>query len=140
MPLLIDYQCASRGTRAEQWARQPVASHSTCAACGATAHRRFSGAALLAEAPTSSVPPAPTAGHSCAEHRGVPGSCTLTPTASRMLAARASGDSRAVDRELARQETAIAAGTLDPKAPVSSASPAHHSTRAPDAGGAEGAK
>lgn len=131
MPMLIDYQCASCGTRAEQWARQPVAPQSTCAACGATAHRRFSGAALLAEAPTSAAPPAPTGGHSCADHRGVPGSCTLTPTASRMLAARASGDPRAVDRELARQETAIAAGTLDPKAPVTTASPAHHNTQAP---------
>jgi hypothetical protein len=49
-----------------------------------------------------------------------------------MLAARASGDPRAVERELARQETAIAAGILDPKSPVTTASPAHHGTRSPD--------
>lgn len=132
MPILIDYHCGSCGTQSEQWVHRPVAAQSTCGACGAIAHRRFSAAALLAEAPTSAAPTAPAGGHSCADHRGVPGSCTLTPTASRMLSARASGDQRAVDRELARQESAIAAGTLDPKAPVTSASPAHHNAQSPD--------
>lgn len=128
MPILVDYRCASCGTQSEQLARQPVPSESTCSACGALARRRFSAAALLAKTSTSEAPAAPVGNHSCADHRGVPGSCTLTPAASRMLTARASNDQRAVERELARQETAIAAGTLDPEAPVTTASPAHQST------------
>lgn len=124
MPILVDYRCGSCDTQTERWAHQPVASQSTCGVCGATAHRRFSGAALLAEAQTPGETAAAVRGHSCVDHMGVPGSCTLTPTASRMLTARASGDQRAIERELSRQETAIAAGILDPKLPVTATSPA----------------
>jgi hypothetical protein len=42
----------------------------------------------------------------------------LVPTAARMLAARARGDNRAIEREIAYQERAISEGTLSPSAPV----------------------
>ncbi|MHA6797574.1 hypothetical protein ACVGVM_29310 (plasmid) [Pseudonocardia bannensis] len=42
----------------------------------------------------------------------IPGSCVLAPTVSRMLAAR--GDNQVLDREIAYEEKAIVAGTLDP--------------------------
>ncbi|MDQ4119605.1 MAG: hypothetical protein M3235_21990, partial [Actinomycetota bacterium] len=60
-------------------------------------------------------------GGGCAEFAGVPGTCALVPTAARMLAAKARGDRRAEEREIAHQESAIAAGTLDPSGSLTTA-------------------
>jgi len=122
MPVLVDYRCTGCRHDNERWATHPIDLTVDCARCGSPARRRYSAAALIG----SSVPPASSASTSCADHAGVPGSCSLTGPAARMLAARASGDNRRIDTELSRQETAVADGSLNPRAPIIAASPAHH--------------
>lgn len=122
--ILVDYFCETCGHTAERWVTRPVATTTDCVRCDGTARRRF-GAPTLMGAPAQSA--AVSERHSCVDHAGVPGSCTLSPTAARMLAARARGDQRAVDTEYGRQEKAIAEGTLDPRASVTTSSPAHRS-------------
>jgi hypothetical protein len=126
MKILVDYVCAACGITDEHWMRRPVEDSVDCRACGGTAQRRF-GVGMLVGSTSPARPPEPRAGgsSSCAGHAGVPGSCVLVPTAARALAARARGDNRALDAELASQQRAIAAGTLDPSAPVTTPSPAH---------------
>lgn len=118
MAVLVEYRCPACGARTERWAAHPVPALADCARCAQPARRRFGGA-LLAAGGSTGPPSDPVGdGGGCAEVSGVPGTCTLVPTAARMLAARARRDGRALEREVARQETAIAAGTLDPSGPL----------------------
>ncbi|HET6502910.1 MAG TPA: zinc ribbon domain-containing protein [Amycolatopsis sp.] len=127
MKILVDYVCGACGRTDEHWMPRPVDDSVDCRACGGAARRRFGVGMLVGSAtparPAGTAEPAGAA--SCAGHAGVPGSCVLVPTAARALAARARGDNRALDAELAGQQRAIAAGTLDPGAPVTTPSPAH---------------
>jgi putative FmdB family regulatory protein len=118
MAVLVDYRCRDCGVRTEYWVSCPAPDEATCARCGRQARRQF-GAALLtgASEPTGREPRAAGAG-GCGHAPDIPGVCSLTPTAARMLTARARGDNRALEREIAYQESAINAGTLDPTASV----------------------
>lgn len=121
MPVLVDYRCPDCGTLTECWVTHPPPASTGCARCGRQARRRFGGALLTGRdgsdrSVVAGSGTAPSGG--CAHDSGVPGTCTLVPTAARMLSARARGDHRAEDREIAHQERAIAAGTLDPSGPL----------------------
>lgn len=136
MAVLVDYRCDC-GARTEHWAVRPVPDEAACGRCGCLARRQFGGALLTgAPEPTPREPAVGGAG-ACGHAPDVPGVCTLTPTAARMLTARARRDHRALEREIAYQESAIKAGTLDPNASVvttfAGGPPA--STPAPPAGG-----
>ncbi len=117
MPILVEYRCPDCDWRTELWAGHPLPALAECARCAHPARRQFGGALL-----TRSAAPAPTPdvtdGGRCGHGAGVPATCTLIPTAARMLSARARGDNRALDREIAHQESAIEAGTLDPAGPL----------------------
>jgi hypothetical protein len=120
MRVLADYACPACGQRTEHWVERPIPTTRACPACDGPARRRFTLAALGSSA---------TEGHDTRqtghEHAAVPGGCVLSPTAARALSARARGDNRALDRELAHQESAIRDGRLDPRRSPVTASPAH---------------
>lgn len=109
MAILIEYACTSCQRSRDYWCPQPIPTTQACD-CGGTARRRFS-ARLLSGAGTPQNDQAAPAEHT----HSLPGTCTLTPTASRMFQARANNDNRAIEQEIAHQEAAIQAGTLDPK-------------------------
>lgn len=117
MAILVEYRCPDCDWRTERWADHPLPALADCARCARPARRRFGGA-LLARSPAPPAPSAPASPGGCGHGAGVPGTCTLIPTAARMLSARSHGDNRALDREIAHQESAIRAGTLDPAGPV----------------------
>ena len=87
----------------------PAPSVRSCPACGAEAHRRFGGALLrgvsgpAAKAPVETPP-------LCQTNPSVPGLCHMIPSAARSWAARARGDNRTLERELARQESSLSSG------------------------------
>lgn len=118
MPILVEYRCPDCDWRTERWVEHPLPSLSACARCARPARRQFGGALLARSAAPAAAASPPAASGGCGHGAGVPGTCTLTPTAARMLSARARGDNRALDREIAYQESAIKAGTLDPAGPV----------------------
>ncbi len=121
MPVLVDYRCGDCGGLTEWWVSHPPPASTGCARCGQPARRRFGGALLTGDGgpdrPIAAGSAPPSSGR-CGHDAGVPGTCTLVPTAARMLSARARGDNRALDREIAHQERAIFAGTLDPSGPL----------------------
>lgn len=113
MAVLVQYRCPDCGRDSDHWVVSPVPARAECTECAGPARRRFGGALLRGAGPLSNPTSAASgSGHACTPD--VPGTCTLVPTAARMLAARARGDSRAVDLEAARQTRAISEGTLDP--------------------------
>ncbi|MCE3554454.1 zinc ribbon domain-containing protein [Pseudonocardia sp. RS11V-5] len=112
MAVLVQYRCRDCGRDGDHWVSPPVPAQAECPACAGPARRRFGGALLRGAGP-GPAPAQQDTGHACTPD--VPGTCTLVPTAARMLAARARGDNRAIDRESERQTRAIAEGTLDPK-------------------------
>ncbi|WP_214370011.1 zinc ribbon domain-containing protein [Pseudonocardia sp. H11422] len=116
MGVLVDYRCRDCGVRTEHWVARPVPDEAACGRCGAPARRQFGGALLTGAPEPKPVEPRISGASGCGHGAGVPGTCTLTPTAARMLTARARGDNRALEREIAYQEKAIKAGTLDPNA------------------------
>ncbi|NMH95934.1 zinc ribbon domain-containing protein [Pseudonocardia acidicola] len=118
MGVLVDYRCRGCGARTEHWVARPVPAEAACGRCGAPARRQFGGALLTGAPEPRPVEPRTGSGGACGHAPGIPGTCTLTPTAARMLTARARGDNRALEREIAYQEKAIKAGTLDPNASV----------------------
>ncbi|MHA6793441.1 zinc ribbon domain-containing protein [Pseudonocardia bannensis] len=118
MGVLVDYRCRDCGVRTEHWVARPVPDEAACGRCGSPARRQFGGALLTGAPEPKLVEPQMSGTGACGHAPGVPGTCTLTPTAARMLTARARGDNRALEREIAYQEKAIKAGTLDPNASV----------------------
>jgi len=121
MAMLVDYRCGDCGGLTERWVSHPPPESTGCARCGRPARRRFGGALLTGDGgPDRAVAAGsgPPSSGACGHDAGVPGTCTLVPTAARMLSARARGDNRALDREMAHQERAISAGTLDPSGPL----------------------
>lgn len=118
MAVLIEYRCQDCGVRSERWATRPVPDKTVCTQCGRAARRLFGGALLTGAPEPARSEPRADGGGACGHAPEVPGVCTLTPTAARMLTARARGDNRALEREVAYQESAIKAGTLDPEGSV----------------------
>lgn len=117
MPVLVDYRCSRCRCRIESWETIPIAAELPCGRCGGRSVRIFGFGALITASGSST---APAAAHL---HDEVPGTCALTGTAARMLTARARSDNRALDREIAYQESAIADGRLDPSSSPLSAFP-----------------
>lgn len=116
MRLLVEHRCRGCHTRQKHCAaaRYPTIA---CRARGSPASRMF-GTTLVGRTPGKKTPiRAGTKAGDCSDG-AVPGGCVLTPGARRVLSARVHGDTGAIEREAARQESAIAAGTLDPTAPV----------------------
>lgn len=126
--ILVEYGCGSCGTPSDRWVQTPVPPRLACSSCGSVAKRRFGGALVAGRSADEAQPrrqqkaPAPVSG--CSDHSGMPG-CVLTPTAARALSARMRKDNRALEKELAYQESAIASGHLDVTAPPVLASPGH---------------
>lgn len=121
MAILVQYRCRSCGRDADHWASSPAPDQTECRSCFGTARRMFGGALLRGKSSATAAP----SGHAGAHQRtgpgcapGLPASCTLTPSAARMLDAHLHGDNRAIDRESERQTKAISEGTLDPRGPV----------------------
>jgi putative FmdB family regulatory protein len=111
MPVLVDYRCTGCRGRFEHWAERPVPESSSCPACRAPARRLFGGTLLGRRTGQDGPPPVDVA---CLRNSDVPGICHMGPSASRRWAAMARKDQRAVESEIAYQESAITAGTLTP--------------------------
>ncbi len=110
MPVLVDYACPACSGRVEAWVPTPAPPVGTCPACGSQSRRVWSPVGLSSGSGTAE--PAVTSTHPvrplCATNPDVPGLCHMSPSAGRAWVARARGDGRALDRELARQERAAA--------------------------------
>ncbi len=111
MAVPVDYRCTACGACTEHRVAQPIPPRRACDACGRPARRLFS---IPRVARAAAEAGASRAGHA----HDVPLACTLTETAARMLSARARADNRALEREIAYQESSIKAGTLDPTSSV----------------------
>jgi hypothetical protein len=114
--ILVDYTCPDCGRVAERWTVSPPPSNAACAACGGVARRVWSPVGLRRGAQRSGPPADQTAGGAakgaprpgpplCSQFPQVPGLCHMSPSAGRMWVARYRRDNRAVDAELARQES-----------------------------------
>jgi hypothetical protein len=122
MGLLVDYSCPDCRRPHEAWVQRPVPAEHPCPVCGRAARRRFGGALLRGTpAPSTAAAPSTGTGALCQRYPTVPGLCHMTPAAARGWIARARGDGRSLDRELERQETAVAAGD-----PAMSVPPINH--------------
>jgi hypothetical protein len=107
MPIRVDFRCEACGFVTEHHCPSPPPAYLPCTRCGDRARRVFSTFSVR-RAPSSSssrTVSAPT-DHArlCAANPDIPGLCTLSPTAGRALVARARGDNRALEREIAYQE------------------------------------
>jgi hypothetical protein len=115
MRVIVDYRCDGCALRTEILVSRPIPGSASCPACGGPARRLFGIGGLR----TGAGPVRPglrpaAADYAAAQFAAVPGACHLPPTAARRLVARAVGDKRAEDREIARQERAVREGRLDP--------------------------
>lgn len=111
MPILVDYRCGGCGDRAEHWTPSPPPESVSCRSCGAEGRRLFAAVGLSgALAPASEVPASSTSkGPSmCQQYPQIPGLCHMSESAARMWVAKATRNSRAVDREQESQEKAAA--------------------------------
>jgi len=111
MGVLTDYRC-------ERCVAVPPPTHAPCPACGAPARRLFSPPALgrgrssgseLSSGPHGNDASQPTSRARnpmppCLVHPDVPALCHLDPRGARAWVARAQGDHRTLERELAFQE------------------------------------
>lgn len=107
MPILVDYRCPSCGARGERWGASPPPERVPCHACGAAARRVWAAIGLSggrAEPPPAAATPVPRR-PLCSRYPQVPGLCHMSESAGRVWLARYTGDGRALDRELAGQET-----------------------------------
>lgn len=112
MAILIDYECRACGHRTEQWTPSPPPVAVSCGACGAESRRLFAAVGLSGtRAPSESAPTSAgsTKGPTmCQQYPQIPGLCHMSESAQRMWVAKATKNSRAVDREQERQEKAAA--------------------------------
>lgn len=114
MSVLVDYSCTGCRSPHEAWVARPIPAERPCPSCGAPARRRFGGAFLRGAPAPAPVAAKASAGPSlCQRFPAVPGLCHMNPEAARGWIARARGDGRALDRELARQEAAVAQAGAD---------------------------
>ncbi len=115
--MFVDYRCDRCGGVMEQRLPSPPPPTLACVACGGAARRLFSAPAVVRGGPPTgtTAPSSPTP--ACLMHRGVPALCHLDPSVAPAWIARAKGDNRTLERELARQERLEASGTDDQHAP-----------------------
>lgn len=111
MAILVDYRCDTCGDLAEAFVATPAPSTRACAKCDGVGRRTWSPVGLMtggrdAKPPAPSAPRARARKPLCATNPGIPGLCHMSESAGRAWIARARGDHRALDRELARQEQA----------------------------------
>ncbi len=109
MTILVDYRCRDCGTRAEHWAPSPPPAAVGCAECGGEARRLFAAIGLSGARPAAPDPPTSSTRKSptlCQQYPQIPGLCHMSESAGRMWVAKATRNSRALDREQERQEKA----------------------------------
>lgn len=125
MSVAVDYRCGRCGGRHERRVASPPPAVMPCPACGAGARRVWSPLGVVGRAGEAGSPHSPSPGgagpSACLTYRDVPALCHLDPTVAAGWIARARGDTRALERELARQEASVAAGM----APADVAGAAH---------------
>lgn len=117
--ILVDFRCSECLTISEKWVSSPPPVQVACESCTGQARRVFVPIRLGGRVGTPSKQEpfaARTAlstgsGGGCAHNPTIPGMCTLSDSAGRVLAARARRDNRALDAELARQEASAAERT-----------------------------
>jgi hypothetical protein len=108
MSILVDYQCPTCGTRAEHWAPSPPPASVSCGSCGAESRRLFAAVGLSGARPPATDPLASstrTGPTLCQQYPQIPGLCHMTPSAQRRWVATYTRDTRAQEREIARQES-----------------------------------
>jgi hypothetical protein len=116
MAVIVEYRCAACGDQRDAFVESPPPQLRACESCGGESRRRWSPVGMISrsgDAPApSDAPAAPKraarARSLCAENPDVPGLCHMSPSAGRAWVARARGDNRALDAELAAQEKAAA--------------------------------
>jgi hypothetical protein len=105
MAVIVDYRCRACGSTVERVVPSPPTPAVPCETCGGTARRSWGPMALGGRARQPSIEPAAAAtGPLCRTNQDIPGLCSFSPTAARAFVARARGDNRALERELAYQE------------------------------------
>jgi hypothetical protein len=131
MAVLVDYACPTCDSRTEARVPSPPSAVRACPCCGGEARRVWAPVGLMRGpgggrapgshgghgAPGGGGAPGPPRGGGtpaattplCAANPDVPGLCHMSPSAGRAWLARARGDTRALERELARQEAAAEA-------------------------------
>lgn len=113
MPILNDYRCTACGSVQEQWTGSPAPSDVPCQGCGAPASRLFAAVGLggRASAPAKATP-GPAKPSLCTQYPMVPGLCHMSESAGRMMVAKYTRNSRAIESELSRQEARAATKPL----------------------------
>ncbi len=112
MAILVDYRCTGCGRRHEHFVQNPAPEQLACPGCGSAARRLFSPVGMISQRGDARAPgprpgaPAETMASLCAQNPDVPGLCHMSPSAGRAWVARARSDHRALDAELARQQSA----------------------------------
>jgi hypothetical protein len=107
--IIVDYRCSDCGVRSESFVTSPAPSTLVCGLCGGESVRRWSPVGMITSTRDPAPPREPRPSASlCAQNPDIPGLCHMSPTAGRAWVARARGDHRALDAELARQEAAAA--------------------------------
>jgi putative FmdB family regulatory protein len=132
MDILNDYRCQSCGEMAEHWTPRPAPSLMTCHFCGGDARKLFAAPRLggKAQAPkATSSNPRPSM---CSQYPMVPGLCHMSEDAGRMWVAKYKGDNRAVEREIAYQETKVKERPFTTEDAISHSHHPGGSTLAPD--------
>lgn len=106
MAILVDYRCSGCGHLEERWAPTPPPVSVCCSSCGDDSRRAWAPIGLSGTtAPSLSEPPSAPAGPSLASrYPQLPGLCHMSESAGQMWVAKAKGDNRAVEAELAKQE------------------------------------
>jgi|SRR5579884_1987562 len=122
-----DYECVRCGAGFEGWVPLPPPSTTPCLACGAESRRVHRTVAVARRRSN----PAPTSGAGrdrlplCQANPDVPLLCHMEPAAARLWVARARGDGRALERELAAQEARLGSES-PPPSPVLGRHHHHH--------------
>lgn len=155
MAVLVDYACTTCEGRTEARVPTPPPAVHRCPACGGEARRVWAPVGLLrgpggtggttasttgpaaggrrpGTGPAGAPGTGPAGAPLCVANPDVPGLCHMTPSAGRAWVARARGDTRSLERELARQE---AAAKVAPPTLGSVVSHHHHSHHSHHDGG-----
>jgi DNA-directed RNA polymerase subunit RPC12/RpoP len=108
--ILVDYTCTQCSSTHESWTDSPPPTASRCPRCGEVARRRFAGVGLSGRSREPGVPAArgPKPQQLCTKYPQVPGLCHMSASAGRMWVAKYLSDHRAIEAELAVQESRAA--------------------------------
>lgn len=110
MAIIVDYRCTVCGLLREAFVDSPAPPRRPCVDCGGESVRRWSPVGIISRRQDKLpvVSQAKKFESLCAANPDVPGLCHMSPSAGRAWVARYRRDNRALDAELARQETAAA--------------------------------